>query len=227
MRILIIEDNRRLAVLTAEGLAAAGFTVDVAHDLADASAALDAARFDALLLDLGLPDGDGLAWLQQMRSRGGQPMPPALVLTARGALHDRVAGLDAGADDYLVKPFEIAEVAARLRALLRRPGLRGQAEIRVGPLHFDPASRNAFANAGRLDLSRRECDLLELMMRKAGSVVRKAAIEESLYAFDSPVTPNAVEAIVSRLRRRLEDAGCADMLHTVRGVGYLLQEPQA
>ncbi|MDE2563762.1 MAG: response regulator transcription factor [Sphingomonadales bacterium] len=223
MRVLIVEDNERIAKLTGSGLVAAGFAVDLAPDLASADAALGSASFDALVLDLGLPDGDGLEWLR--RGRRARTVPPALVLTARGALDDRVAGLDAGADDYLTKPFEIDEVAARLRALLRRPGARTDVELVIGPLRFDTNRRACFAGEKRLDLARREADLLELLMRKAGTVVRRQAIEDALYSFDAPVTPNAVEAIVSRLRRKLDQAcGCGEMLHTVRGVGYLLEE---
>ncbi|WP_338467855.1 response regulator transcription factor [Novosphingobium sp. ZN18A2] len=222
MRILIVEDNERIAKLTGAGLAAAGFAVDLAPDLASADDALRLAQFDALVLDLGLPDGDGLEWLRARRR--AHTIPPALVLTARGALDDRVAGLDAGADDYLVKPFEVAEAAARLRALLRRPGTRSDVELEIGPLRFDTNRRDCVVDGKRLDLARREADLLELLMRKAGSVVRRQAIEDALYSFDAAVTPNAVEATVSRLRRKLDQAGCGDMLHTVRGVGYLLEE---
>ncbi|GAA4780613.1 response regulator transcription factor [Stakelama sediminis] len=222
MRVLVVEDNQRLARLTCDGLGAAGFAADAAGDLQAADAALAAASFDALVLDLGLPDGDGLAWLRERRQ--ARSVPPALVLTARGALEDRVAGLDAGADDYLVKPFEVAEVAARLRALLRRPGVRSDVELVIGPISFDTNRREAKAHGERLELARREADLLELLMRRAGSVVRRQTIEDSLYSFDAAVTPNAVEATVSRLRRKLEQAGCGDMLHTVRGVGYMLEE---
>lgn len=224
MRLLMIEDNARLAGLTVEGLARRGFSCDVAPDLETAGAALDAAAFDLLILDLGLPDGDGLAWLRAKRLTGD--LPPALVLTARDALEDRVAGLDAGADDYLVKPFELDELAARIRALLRRPGTRAPVTLEVGPLRFDTSSRAVHAGARPVELTRRETDLLELLMRRAGAVVRRETIENALYTFDEPVTPNAVEAIVSRLRRRLDEAGAAGLLHTVRGVGYLMQEPR-
>lgn len=222
MRILIVEDNERIAALTGSGLAAAGFAVDLAPDLASADAALGSASFDALVLDLGLPDGDGIEWLR--KGRKARTVPPALVLTARGTLDDRVAGLDAGADDYLAKPFEVVEVAARLRALLRRPGARTNVELMIGPLIFDTNRRACFIDGERLDLARREADLLELLMRRAGQVLRRQTIEDALYTFDAPVTPNAVEAIVSRLRRKLEQRGCGEMLHTVRGVGYLLEE---
>lgn len=222
MRVLIIEDTRRLAALIAEGLRRRGFTCDSAHDLAEADEALRSAAYDALILDLGLPDGDGITWLRGRRAAAAAV--PALILTARGALEDRVTGLDAGADDYMVKPFEMDELAARIRALLRRPGPRAETTLSSGPLHFDTAARIAQAGGRILDLSRREADLLELLLRRTGQVVRRQAIEDALYGFDDAVTPNAVEAIVSRLRRKLDEAGAPGMLHTVRGVGYLLRE---
>ncbi|MGE4410794.1 MAG: response regulator transcription factor [Sphingobium sp.] len=220
-RILIIEDNVRLANLIAEGLKDKGYNCDIANTLADADAAIAVARFDAVILDLGLPDGDGEQWL---RMRKPVSEPPALILTARSGLEDRINGLDAGADDYMVKPFAIDELAARLRAMLRRPGPRTQTVLQVGPLSFDTASRAASVNDRPLDLARREADLLELLMRKAGEVVRRQGIEDALYRFDEAVTPNAVEAIISRLRRKLDEAGAGGCLHTVRGVGYLLRE---
>ncbi|WP_336965803.1 response regulator transcription factor [Sphingobium aquiterrae] len=225
MRLLIIEDSARLAGLMAEGLERRGFVCDQAMSLADADAAMDAARHDALILDLGLPDGDGVGWLAARRRRGDTV--PALILTARGALEDRVTGLDAGADDYVVKPAEIAELAARIRALLRRPGPRANTVLENGALCFDTATRQAHFADRPLDLARRETDLLELLMRQAGTVVRRGMIEEALYNFNEPVTPNAVEAIVSRLRRRLDEAGARDMLHTIRGLGYMLKEAGA
>jgi len=223
VRLLMIEDNARLAELTIDGLRRRGFTCDLAGDLASADAALAAGAFDLLILDLGLPDGDGLDWLR--RKRRAPDFPPALILTARDALEDRVSGLDAGGDDYLVKPFELDELAARLRALLRRPGTRAPVVLEVGPLRYDPRARVATAGGRALELSRRETDLLELLMRRAGTVLRRETIETTLYTFDEPVTPNAVEAVVSRLRRRLDELGLARLLHTIRGVGYMLEEP--
>lgn len=224
MRVLIVEDNERLAWLTADGLARRGFACDVALDLAGANAAMDAAAYDAVILDLGLPDGDGLNWLA-VRRRQCQA-PPALILTARGALEDKVAGLDIGADDYVVKPADIEEIAARVRALLRRPGPRASIVLEAGLLRFDTAARTARYQDAEVELSRRECDLLELLMRRAGAVVRRGAIEEAMYAFNEPVTPNAVEAAISRLRRKLDEAGASGMLNTIRGVGYMLRETQ-
>lgn len=222
-RLLIIEDNERLAFLIAEGLNARGYACDTAHLLADADAALAAASFDAIILDLGLPDGDGLDWLRTHKAAG---LPPALILTARDALEDRINGLDTGADDYLVKPFSVDELAARMRALMRRPGRRADPVLNVGLLQYDTASRIASAKGCNLDLARREADLLELLMRRAGQVVRRQAIEDALYRFDEAVTPNALEATVSRLRRKLEESGLSSQLVTVRGVGYLLRETE-
>jgi two-component system response regulator QseB len=222
MRILIVEDNPRLALLLADGLRRRGFACDTAHSLAEAESALEVAAYDVIVLDLGLPDGDGLAWLPSRRARCHTP--PAIMLTARGALGDRVMGLDAGADDYVVKPVEIEELAARVRALLRRPGLRADPILEVGRICFNTASRSAMVSGQRIELSRREADLLELLMRRAGSVVQRGVIENALYSFNEPVTPNAVEAAISRLRRKLEEAQVVGALHTVRGVGYMLKD---
>ncbi|AJA08568.1 OmpR family two-component system response regulator [Sphingopyxis fribergensis] len=222
MRVLIIEDNSRLAELISHGIAQHGFSGDGVESIDDAEAALISVAYDAVILDLGLPDGDGLEWLR--RERPGQPLPPILILTARDGMGDRVAGLDAGADDYLVKPVEIEELAARLRALLRRPGARSLPVIRAGKLAFDVAARTARSGNHAIELTRREADLLELLIRRAGAVVRRSSIEEALYRFDEPVTPNAVEAIVSRLRHKLSEADYPDRLITVRGMGYLLRD---
>lgn len=222
MRLLIVEDNDRMAALVADGLAQRGFVCDIAHAIAEADDAMAGAAYDAIVLDLGLPDGDGIDWL--LARRRDPQMPPAIVQTARGALEDRITGLDAGADDYIVKPVAIDELAARIRALLRRPGIRTPPVIEVGALRFDVAGRSARGHGQEIDLSRREADLLELLMRRAGTVVHRAAIENALYGYGDPVTPNAVEAAISRLRRKLEDAGVAGALHTVRGVGYMLRD---
>lgn len=222
MRLLIIEDNQRLAGLIANGLDRQGYVCDQATTLASADDCVAMADYGAIILDLGMPDGDGLEWLARARRAGR--MAPALILTARGALGDRIAGLDAGADDYLVKPAEIEEIAARLRALLRRPGNRAQTVMTSGAISFDTASRSGAVNSDPLDLSRREADLLELLMRREGSVIQRGSIEEALYGFNDPVTPNAIEAVISRLRRKLEDRGQTGRLHTVRGVGYMLTD---
>lgn len=221
-RILVVEDNERLAGLIADGLGLQGHVCDAVNTLGAATDALHDAPFDGIVLDLGLPDGDGIDWLRARRA----PRPPILVLTARDALEDRIRGLDAGADDYLPKPFAMSELAARLRALLRRPGARQDALLGLGNVTFDPASQRVAVGGMTLELTRREAALIELLMRRADQVVRRAVIESSLYTFDEAVTPNAVEANVSRLRRKLEDAGAELELHTIRGVGYMARVRQ-
>jgi DNA-binding response OmpR family regulator len=222
MRALLIEDNDRLAAHVAAGLASAGFAVDRAASAADADAMLDPAAHDIVLLDLGLPDGDGLAWLKRRRA-GGLALP-VIAVTARGQLGDRVQGLDSGADDYLVKPFEMAELTARCRALLRRPGATLGTVLTAGAVSLDTAAREARVGGRAIDMPRREIDCLEVLLRRAGQVVPRPALEERLYAFDDEVTPNALEAVISRLRRRLADAGSGLDIHTVRGIGYLARE---
>jgi two-component system, OmpR family, response regulator QseB len=222
MRILIVEDNDRLSGLIADVLKRDGHACDVAGTLAQAGHALTIADYDALVLDLGLPDGDGIAWLKGRRRAGFDS--PVLMLTARGALDDRIIGLDAGADDYLVKPAAMDEISARLRALLRRPGRRMNPVLQVNGLQFDTTSRQATFNEAPLELTRREANFLELLMRGAGSVVLRQKIETALYDFDDEISPNAIDAIASRLRRRLKAHGAGDCIHTLRGLGYLLED---
>jgi two-component system response regulator QseB len=222
MRVLVIEDNRRLAELMVEGLRRGGFAADAVNDLEAADAALDVAGFDVIVLDLGLPDGDGLAWLK--RRRTGGLATPVIVATARGSLDQRIAGLDTGADDYVVKPFETDELLARCRALLRRPGATLGVVLEAGGIALDTAARSVSCGDRPLDLARREIDLLEILMRRLGQVVPRSLVEERLYGFDDDVTPNAIEASVSRLRRRLADVAAGLQIHTVRGIGYLARE---
>jgi DNA-binding response OmpR family regulator len=221
MRLLLVEDNERLSTLMAAGLARAGFAVDAFSCLEEADAAVAAADYDLILLDLGLPDGDGMAWLKDFRRRSRGV--PVLVATARGGLSDRVAGLDTGADDYLVKPFEMDELLARCRALLRRPGSCLSTVLTAGNVSFDTTTRQIAVDGKTLDAPRREADLIEILLRRVGQVVTRSILEESLYGFDDEVTPNALEAHVSRLRRRLADARADVAIHTVRGIGYLLR----
>ena len=220
MRLLLVEDNARLAEMVVQGLGREGFVVDLRSDLTTAGEALDAAPYDLLLLDLGLPDGDGVAFLRQRR-RGGLKSP-VLMLTARSGLGDRVQGLDAGADDYLVKPFELAELAARCRALLRRPGAPMGSCLTLGGLTVDPGGRTASADDRPLDLTPREFALLEILARRAGVVVTREQLEHSLYSLDAEVSPNALEAVASRLRRKLAAATETVSVRTAHGVGYAL-----
>jgi len=220
VRLLLVEDNARLAGMIGQGLLREGYVVDHRSTLVDADEALDLGAYDLLILDLGLPDGDGLDLLRRQRRRGLRI--PVLVLTARSGLDDRVAGLDSGADDYLTKPFELVELAARCRALLRRPGAVLGTVLEVGDVEIDPAGHRVRVGDQVLDLSQKEFALLELLARRQGAVVSRQQLDGSLYSLDAEVSPNALEALVSRLRRRLAKAEASVQLRTVHGVGYVL-----
>ena len=222
MRLLLVEDNDRLAQLVVKGLSEAGFTVDRVARLDEAAAALAAGKFDTVVLDLSLPDGDGGAWLRERRAAGDKL--PVLMLTARASTGDKVKGLNSGADDYLAKPFEMEELVARLKALLRRPGGVLGLTLELGRLSFDTVHREAAVVGRRLSLSASELTLLELLLRRAGRVVPRRLLEEGLYGFDDDVGPNSLEAHVSRLRKKLEAAEAGVQIHTLRGVGYLAAE---
>ena len=198
-----------------------GFTVDAVGRAEDAYAALAVASYDALVLDLGLPDADGMQLLKEARDYTVRHLP-TLIVTARDALDDRTRGLNTGADDYIVKPFELVELEARLRAVLRRPGVREDIVLSYGPLALDTVSREASVRGVLLDLSRREAALLEELLRAAGRIVVKDTLEDRLYALDRSVTANALEAIVSRLRKKLAAAHASVRIDTKRGVGYRL-----
>ena len=221
MRLLLVEDNARLANLIRDGLDRQGFAIDWYETIEGAVHAVQIGGFDLILLDLGLPDGDEL--VQSLRADNNPT--PILIMTARGGLDDRVAGLDAGADDYVVKPLEIPELAARCRALLRRPGATLSTILQAGNVSLEPAERMVSVKAQKIEISPREVDLLELLMRRAGHVVAKPAIENALYSMDAEVTPNALEASISRLRKRLVAASADIEIKTVHGVGYALFIP--
>ncbi|GGA45298.1 response regulator [Sphingomonas psychrolutea] len=223
MRLLLIEDNARLASLIREGLDRQGFAVDWCETVDGAEHALKINAYDLMLLDLGLPDGEGLDLVRTLRRR--RDTIPILILTARGGLDDRVLGLDAGADDYLVKPFQIPELAARCRALLRRPGASLGTELTVGNVILHSAERSVAVAGRSVEATPREVDLLECLLRRAGHVVAKPALEGALYSMDAEVTPNALEACMSRLRKRLSTAGADVQIRTVHGVGYALFAP--
>ena len=195
MRLLIIEDERRIADLVAEALRQAGFVVDSVGTVADAEAALLTTAYDAAVLDLGLPDGDGLRLLAELRHRGDRP--PVLVLTARDTVEDRVAGLDAGADDYLVKPFAMVELVARLKALLRRPGGAMGVRLEAGNLAFDTVGRDVEVGGHVVPLARQELAILEHLMRRLGRVVPKAVLEEKLYGMGDELESNAIPPVRS------------------------------
>lgn len=222
MRLLLVEDERELAGLVKTGLKAAGFAVDHVVTLVDAEAALDAGSYDIVVLDLRLPDGDGLDLLRRRRAAG--LAIPVLILTARDALSDRIKGLEQGGDDYVLKPFHIDELVARLRALLRRPNQALGVNIVIGNLALNTMDLRVTASGAPLTLSRRELGLLELFMRRAGRVLTKEVIEQALYGFNEELESNAVEVLVHRLRRRLAGAGATPAIHTLRGIGYLMDD---
>ena len=225
MRLLLIEDNRELAELTARGLCMAGFGVDMAATLSAAREALAGGNYVAVILDLGLPGGDGSAVLSAMRMR--DDATPVLILTARGSVQDRVAGLQNGADDYLVKPFALDELIARIHALMRRPSQFVGKAIVAGNVTFDTATRQLFVEGTPQLLSARETALFELLIRRRGRVVPKGVAEKQLFGYADEVKSNAIEVYVHRLRRQLGDIGATVEIHTVRGVGYLLTEIRA
>lgn len=222
MRVLLVEDNRAMRETIAEHLRVCGFAVDPVGRADEALAAAAVAAYDAVILDLGLPDMDGVDVLRELRNSRGTHMP-ALILTARDGIADRVGGLDAGADDYILKPFDLTELEARLRAVLRRPGTRRDVIYHYGDLSFDPASRSAAVVGTALELTRREASVLEELIRAGGRIVVKDALEERVYGFDDDVGSNALEASVSRLRRKLLSARSDVRIEAARGIGYRLQ----
>jgi two-component system response regulator TctD len=222
MRLLIVEDNDELAELIAKGLRSAGYDSDHFGSVAEARVALQTTSYAALVLDLGLPDGDGLDVLRELRHRNDST--PVLLLTARGGLQDRVAGLRMGADDYLVKPFALEELIARLEAQLRRPGQLLGAVLTLGNLAFDTRNRQCAIEGNDQLLSARETAVLEILMRSKGRVVSKRQVEDSIFGLSEEVGSNAVEVYVHRLRKQLADKGANAKIHTIRGVGYLISE---
>ncbi|HSV25630.1 MAG TPA: response regulator [Xanthobacteraceae bacterium] len=222
MRLLVVEDETRIAELVQGALTRIGFTVDTVALRSEALAALTVTSYDAAIVDLGLPDGDGLSLLGELRAGGN--LTPVLVLTARDAVDDRVRGLDTGADDYLVKPFAMTELIARTKALLRRPGGALGVVLKTGNISFDTVARDVSIAGIPLVLPRRESAILEHLMRRLGRVVPKSVFEEKLYGLDDDHESNTIPVHVHHLRRKLVDAGATAEIHTVRGVGYLLTE---
>jgi DNA-binding response OmpR family regulator len=219
MRVLLVEDSERLAALLCEGLRRAGWTADAVGSLDEAEAAVAAHGYDAVILDRGLPDGDGLDLVRRLRDR---PAAPAvLVMTARGAVPEVCEGLDLGADDYIVKPISLAELVSRLNAVHRRGG-RSLAPILVGALAYDLVSRAITARGAPLDPPPRERVVLEALLRAAPRPVAKEALEGQLAGLDRSVQANAVEVYVHRLRSRLAAAQAGAVIETVRGIGYRL-----
>jgi two-component system response regulator QseB len=225
MRVLLVEDHRTMRELIADHLRERGFAVDAVGRGEDALAAAAIAPFDAVILDLGLPDLDGMKVLTLLRC--SRPELPAILLTARDGVDDRLRGLNAGADDYIVKPFNLLELEARLRAVLRRSGNRHGKTYCLGEIVFDTVTREAVARGRRIDLTRREAALLEELLRVPGQVITKDLLEDRLYALEDSGSTNALEAAVSRLRRKLAAAGVALQIETKWGIGYRLVEAMA
>jgi two-component system, OmpR family, response regulator QseB len=220
MRLLLLEDEADLAAILVKGLHETGFTVDHVTRIDEAEDALAVGSFDVVVLDRIVPDGDSL---ELLRNRPVEGLGcPVLMLTARDALQDRLDGLEGGADDYLLKPFHFDELVARLRALLRRPNKALGVKLISGNIHFDTPARSVQVAGEPLVLSRRELALLELLMRRMGSVVTKEVIETTLYNFQDEIGQNAIEVLLHRLRRRLVAAGATAKIHTLRGIGYML-----
>ena len=222
MRLLYVEDNEKLALNTSASLRDSGFVVDVVHSGEDAVHSAKTFDYDAVILDRGLPDADGLTVLDTIK--GNRPGIPVIICTARDTLDDRIKGLDAGSDDYLVKPFAASELIARIRALMRRPGGALGTTITCGNISFDTADRSVLIAGKPAKFSKRELSLLELFMRRAGRVLSKDAIENGLYGFDEPPTMNAIEVLTHRLRKKLMDYSADSAIHNLRGIGYVMQD---
>jgi DNA-binding response OmpR family regulator len=216
MRVLLVEDDPMIGQGLQTAVRQGGFAVDWMRDGEAADAALAAAKFDLLLLDLGLPKRDGLELLRQLRRRGDHT--PAIILTARDDIRNRIAGLDSGADDYIVKPFDLDEVMARMRSVLRRAAGRGDPCIQHGDLRLDPVTRTVERGGVPVSLSAHEYSVLEALLQRPGAVLSRTQLEDRLYGWDEPIASNAVEVYVHGLRRKLG----SDAIRTLRGVGYFV-----
>jgi two-component system response regulator QseB len=216
MRVLVVEDDRMIAKGLHTALKQDGYAVDGVGDGRSAAAALRSSRFDLVLLDLGLPERDGLEVLRELRSRGDAT--PVIIVTARDDVQNRIQGLDAGADDYIIKPFDLDEVAARMRSVLRRAAGRGEPHIRHRGITLDPVSHAVERDGVPVVLSAHEFAVLEALMQRPGSVLSRAQLEDRLYGWSDGIESNAIEVYVHGLRRKLG----TDAIRTLRGVGYFV-----
>lgn len=219
MRILLIEDDPALGAAVRDQIAAEGHMPDLAPTLADARDFLATMPYDLILLDLGLPDGRGIDFLRALRAKGSAT--PVMILTAHDRITERIEGLNAGADDYMVKPFDLAELSARIAAVARRYAGNPNPLITLGTLEIDLAAHAIFGPDGQIDLSQREWIIFEALLKRPGQIVSKSQIEDQIYAFDSEVESNTIEVYVSRLRKKLGK----DVVQTFRGMGYRLGTP--
>jgi DNA-binding response OmpR family regulator len=221
MRILVVEDDFLVADAIRRGLSMAGFAVDCTADAAQAASALAAEHFDLALLDIALPGVDGLTFLRRLRNSGTHL--PIMILTARETLATKVQALDLGADDFLVKPFEQSELAARCRALIRRSNLNSSGQLTLGRVRIDTTGRQLYIDAEPVELTAREWLILECLALNSGRIVTKERLQQAVASWDEAITPNAVEVHVSRVRAKLGDSA---VLRAVRGLGYRLDEPR-
>jgi two-component system copper resistance phosphate regulon response regulator CusR len=222
MRVLVVEDDVSLAAAVRDGLAARGFATDIVGSAGDARAMLAVNPYECIVLDLGLPDGDGVDFLRELRARGDAL--PVLVVTARGAVVDRVVGLDAGADDYLPKPFAFPELVARIHALARRGGPLTPVVFSVGDLELDPGRFRVTRSGVPISLTAKEFAILECFMRHAGQLVTRTMLLDQCWDASYEGLSNLVDVHVSRLRRKLDAAPGPLLLHTIRGAGFILDE---
>lgn len=223
MKVLLVEDEAEFANTLRIALERECFVVDQADRIAMAREAALSGSYDLVLLDRTLPDGDGLSLLPTLRET--HPGLPVIVLSARGEVVDRIAGLDRGADDYLIKPFDVDEMFARIRAVRRRPAALGSEEIHAGALVFDVTNDEARVAGARLDLTRRELRVLAALVKRRGRTVLRESLEQAVYGFDDEVQSNTLDSHISRLRRKLAEAGAQVEIHAIKGVGYLLKDP--
>lgn len=223
MRVLVVEDEKKTASFVRKALQEEGHAVDVIHDGSEALVAAGNTPFDVVVLDVMLPGRDGLSVVRQMRERG--IVTPVLLLTARGEVSEKVQGLNAGADDYLAKPFALEELVARVRALGRRSGEAKPVTLRVGNLTLDTVTRKVIRGEKPIDLAPREYLLLEYLMRSAGRICGRMAIVEKVWDYDFDPGTNLVDVYIMRLREKIDDGFESKLLQTVRGVGYVLKEP--
>jgi len=223
MRVLIVEDSRRLAGIVKRGLLEEGYAVDNAYDGEEAEYMAETTPFDVIILDIMLPKKDGLAVCRDLRAKNVNT--PILMLTAKDSVEDKVAGLDCGADDYVVKPFAFSELLARIRALLRREVLPKVQKYQIGDLSLDPQSREVWRNGAQLELTAKEYAILEYFMRRPNAVVTRTMLGESVWDYEFDGLSNIIDVYVRRIRQKIDREGQASLIQTVRGAGYRLRVP--